>query len=153
MPDGLALVLKVDHISPALSRLASEELRHRMVQGMATVVESMAVRAFDEPGLRPQAWPARKKSKATHPLLIKSGNLRQGIFSKVEGDHAKIGSPAAYAARHQLGSRDGSTPPRPFFPFLEDQLTGNAREEIDEVIETLVGKKVLPGGVCSSLLG
>jgi len=140
MPDGLALVLKVDHISPALDRLVSDELRRRMVQGMATVVESMAVRAFDEPGLRPQAWPARKKSKATHPLLIKSGNLRQGIFSKVEGDHAKIGSPAAYAARHQLGSKDGRIPARPFFPVLEDQLTGNAQEQIKDVVDVLVGK-------------
>lgn len=141
MPDGLALVLKVDHISPALSRLVSDELRHHMVQGMTTVVESMAVRAFDEPSLRPASWAARsKKSKGAHPLLIKSGNLRQGIFSKVEGDAGKVGSPTPYASRHQLGSKDGFTPARPFFPFLEDKLTGHAREEIDDVIEVLVGK-------------
>ncbi len=139
MPDAIAFTLKLDDITPSLDALASDDLKRRMLQGMATVVESMAVRAFDEPGLRPTSWPARKKA-ASHPLLIKSGDLRQGIHSQVQGDAAKVGSPTAYAAAHQLGSTKRNIPARPFFPVIEDKLTGNASAEITDVLEALIGK-------------
>jgi phage gpG-like protein len=136
---ALAFTLKVDEISPSLSALAEPALRRRCVQAMATVVESFAVRAFDEPSLRPTSWPARKPSKATNPLLIKSGNLRQSIHTQVLGnDSAKVGSPAVYAAVHQLGGKNG-TPPRPFFPVVENQLTGNADAECRDVVDALIG--------------
>lgn len=140
MPDAIAFTLKLDDITPSLTALTSDDLKHRMLQGMATVVESLAARAFDEPGLRPTSWPARKKSKATNPLLIKSGDLRQGIHSQVQGDTAKVGSPTAYAAAHQLGSTKRNIPARPFFPVIEDKLTGNASAEITDVMEALIGK-------------
>jgi|UniRef100_UPI003784ABDC hypothetical protein len=66
---------------------------------MGTVVESFAVRVIDEPSLRPKAWPARKRSKATHPLLIKSGNLRQSIHTQAQGaESVKVGTPTVYGA-------------------------------------------------------
>lgn len=143
MAEALAFQIKIDQITPSLAHLADEELEREIVQGMATVVESMAVRAFDEPGLRPSSWPARKKA-AGHPLLIKSGNLRQGIHSAMKGKEAVVGSPTPYAAAHQLGSTKRNIPARPFFPVLEDQLTGNATEEINEVVELLVGRAAKP---------
>jgi len=143
MADALAFVLKLDQITPSLKSLDDAELERRIVQGMATVVESMAVRAFDEPGLRPTSWPARKKA-AGHPLLIKSGNLRQGIHSTVKGREAVVGSPTPYAAVHQLGGLKRPIPARPFFPVLADQLTGNATEEINEVVAALVGAAAAP---------
>ena len=103
------------------------------------------MRAFDEPGLRPAAWPARKPSKAGNPLLIKSGNLRQSIHAQLVGNDAvRVGSPVVYAAVHQLGSRKKGIPARPFFPVLHDQLTGNVQAEIKDVVDVLVGKA---GGV------
>jgi phage gpG-like protein len=141
MPDAIAFTLKLDEISPALDALADPALRRRCVQAAATVVESLAVRAFDEPGLRPTSWPARKKSKATNPLLIQSGNMRQGIHTQMVGnDAAKVGTPVVYGAAHQLGSSKKGIPARPFFPVVEGQLTGNAQAEIADVVDALVGK-------------
>jgi phage gpG-like protein len=139
MSDALSLTLRLDDITPKLDELMSDELRRKMLLAMGTVVESLAVRAFDEPGLRPMAWDARKKSKATNPLLIKSGNLRQSIFSQMQGTEAvKVGSPVVYAAAHQLGSTKKGIPPRPFFPVLNNQLTGNASAEIKDVFSGIV---------------
>lgn len=141
MSDAIAFQLKLDEITPSLANLADDELKKKILLGMGTVVESLGVRAFDEPSLRPTAWPARKKSKAAHPLLIKSGNLRQSIHTQVQGsDSVKVGTPVVYGATHQLGSKDGRIPARPFFPVLEDQLTGNAQAEIKDVVDVLIGK-------------
>ena len=140
MPDAIAFTLKIDEITPSLSALAEPALRRRCVQAMATLVESYAVRAFDEPSLRPNAWPARKPSKATNPLLIKSGNMRQSIHTQVLGDDAaKVGTPVPYGAAHQLGSAKKGIPPRPFFPVVHDQLTGVVNEEIRDVVDALIG--------------
>lgn len=138
MSDALSLTIKADDITPSLEALEDPALKKRLLQAAGTLVESYAVRAFDEPGLRPSPWPARKKSKATNPLLIKSGNLRQSIHTQVQGsDSVKVGSPVVYAAVHQLGGKNG-TPPRPFFPVLDDQLTGTVSAEITEVLSGIV---------------
>lgn len=145
MSDSLTLELKRDDISPSLAKLADDDLKKKILLGVGTVIESHAVRAFDEPSLRPKAWPARKKA-AKHPLLIKSGDLRQSIHTQVQGsDSVKIGSPKVYAAVHQLGSdktsgRGSGIPARPFFPVIENQLTGDVREEIQDVVDALIGK-------------
>lgn len=140
MGDAIAFNLKLDEITSSLDALADPTLKRRAVQAMATLVESYAVRAFDEPSLRPSAWPARKKSKATHPLLIESGNLRQSIHTQMQGDDAaKVGSPVIYAAVHQLGGKKRPIPARPFFPVVADQLTGNVQAEIKDVVDALIG--------------
>lgn len=137
---ALSFQLRLDQVTPSLSALADDALRRRAVQAMATLVESYAVRAFDEPSLRPAAWPARKKSKATNPLLIKSGNLRQSIHAQLTGnDAAKVGTPVVYGAVHQLGSSKRGIPARPFFPVLHDQLTGAVQAEIRDMVDALVG--------------
>lgn len=140
----LSFTLRVDDISPSLSRLASEQLKDKLLMGAGTVIQSLAQRAFDEPGLRPSSWPARKTG-GTHPLLIKSGDLRQGIHVQKTGtDTVRVGSPTKYAAHQQLGSaktsgRGSGVPARPFFPVLNDQLTGNATAEINDVMSALIG--------------
>lgn len=140
----LTFTLRVDDISPSLSRLASEQLKEKLLMGAGTVIQSLAQRAFDEPALRPKSWPARKTA-GSHPLLIKSGDLRQGIHvQKTGADTVRVGSPTKYAAHQQLGSpktsgRGSGVPARPFFPVLNDQLTGNATQEINDVLSALIG--------------
>lgn len=141
----LTFTLRVDDISPSLSRLASEQLKDKLLMGAGTVIMSLAQRAFDEPGLRPSSWPARKTA-GTHPLLILSGNLQKGIHVKKTGaDTVAVGSQEEnYARHHQLGSaktsgRGSGVPARPFFPVLNDQLTGNATQEINDVMTALIG--------------
>lgn len=160
---GLSFDLVADEITPSLKRLAAGDLRERILMGMGTVIQSHGQRSFDEAGLRPAPW-AKRKSGGSHPLLIKSGDLRQGIHvTKAGGDSVKIGSPAKYAAAHQFGATivpkdpsgvlafevGGKTvyvkkveiPARPFMPFVGKtaKLTGNAQEEIQEVVDVLMG--------------
>jgi len=134
----LSFDLKLDDISPSLARLGTQKLRDRMLMGIGTVIMSNAERAFDEPQLRPAPWAKRKDPKPKHPLLIKSGDLRKGIHvTKAGSDTIRVGSPTPYAATHQLGR--GAIKARPFFPVLNDQLTGNASMEIKDVLNALIG--------------
>jgi phage gpG-like protein len=110
-----------------------------MLDAAGTLISSMGQRAFDEPGLRPSSWPARKDKKP-HALLIKSGDLRQSLHHEVQGDTVRIGSPKAYAAVHQLGGKKRPIPARPFLPVLNGQLTGEAVEELNEVMSALIGE-------------
>lgn len=142
---GIHITLRRDDISPDLERLASDNLRQRILNGVGTLFGSLAQRAFDEPSLRAKSWPARK-SGGSNPLLIKSGDLRQSIHSHVQGDSVVVGSPKAYAAVHQLGSskssgRGSGIPARPFFPIDGDELTANAREEMKDIVDALIGER------------
>jgi phage gpG-like protein len=154
-----SFTLTQDQISPSLAALSEPSLRQRVLKGMGTVVMSNAQRAFDEPSLRPTPWAKRKGG--TNPLMIKSGDLRQGIHMQVQGESVVVGSPAKYAAIHQLGGtitakgggllrfkigdrwiskKSVKIPARPFFPFdARGQLTGNARQEIQDVTDALIG--------------
>lgn len=136
---ALSLTLKVDNISPSLEALADPALKRKMLLAAGTLVESYAVRAFDEAGVRPTPWPARKNSKAAHPLLIKSGNMRQSIHTQVQGnDSVQVGASVPYAAAQQLGSKKKNISPRPFFPVLENQLTGQVDEELVDILSGIV---------------
>lgn len=142
---AISFDLKLDAVSPKLEKLAGKDLQDRCLMAAATVISSLAQRAFDEPNLRPAPWPDRKRAYS-HPLLIKSGTLRQSIHIEKQGSGVvKIGTPVIYGAIHQLGSkkskgRGSGIPARPFFPVLDDQLTGNARTMIHEAVDILVGK-------------
>lgn len=154
-----SFTLTQDDISPSLARLEEPSLRQRVLKGMGTVIMSNAQRAFDEPALRPSAWPKRKGG--SNPLMIRSGDLRQGIHMQVQGDSVVVGSPTKYAAIHQLGGvitaksgllkfkigdrwiskKSVTIPARPFFPFnARGQLTGNAKQEIQDVVDALIGQ-------------
>ncbi len=153
-----SFTLTQDQISPSLAALAEPSLRARVLKGMGTVVMSNAQRAFDEPALRASAWPKRKGG--SNPLMIRSGDLRQGIHMQVVGETVVVGSPTKYAAIHQLGGtitaksgllkfkigdkwvskKSVTIPARPFFPFdARGQLTGNAKQEIQDVVDALIG--------------
>lgn len=81
-------------------------------------VASQAQMAFRTPQLRPAPWAPRKPSKRddSHPLLIKSGGLRQSIKSKLRGEHTVVvGTDKEYAGYHQFGTKH--MPARPFMPI------------------------------------
>jgi len=142
---AIEFVLSSDDISDKLKALEDPALKARILNAAGTLVTSYAQRAFDEPSLRPEVWKPRKKTKAkkqpTHPLLLKSGTMRQSIHHQLIGtDTVQMGTPVIYGATHQLGSEDGSIPARPFFPVKDDQLTGEVLEEIEDVVGILIGK-------------
>lgn len=141
---AISITLLKDEITPSLAHLSDPALIGRATLAAGTVIGAIAQRAFDEPGLRPTAWPGRK-SGGSNPLLIKSGTLRQSIHVTQQGaDTVRIGTPVIYGAVHQLGSakasgRGSGIPARPFFPVVEDQLTGNASQLVSDAVRKVIG--------------
>lgn len=90
--------------------------------------------AFDEPSKRPSPWTPRK-SGGKHPLLIRSGDLRQSIKSRLSGsDTVVVCTKVKYAAYHQFGTK--KMPARPFFPFLPNgQIMPTVMREIEHKIQ------------------
>lgn len=133
---AISIQLRADQVTPGLQALQDPELMRRISLAAGTLMSSFAQRAFDEAGLRPAPWPARKDNKS-HPLLRLSHDLRQGIHVQQSGsDSVRIGSPAKYAATHQLGR--GGIPARPFFPVRNDQLTGEVTDAMAEAARILI---------------
>ena len=111
--------------------------KRRALAAIGTAVASRAQLAFRTASLRPAPWAPRKASKRDdgHPLLIRSGNLRQSISWRLSGsDTVVVGAPMKYAAYHQLGTR--KMPARPFFPFSRSgQLTPAMDRKIKGILE------------------
>ena len=97
--------------------------KRRALADIGTAVASRAQLAFRTASLRPAPWAPRKdagrpkgRGHHEHPLLIRSGNLRQSITWRLNGsDSVVVGAPVKYAGYHQLGTK--KMPARPFFPF------------------------------------
>lgn len=128
----IKLTLKKNLFTPDLKRrLFSAQDPRKAMEAMALVIVSMAQRAFTQPGMRPEPWPAlhpktvemkRKKGYGSKPLIA-TGTLARsprivsvGKATAVVGSDRKAGS-HSLAAIHQLGTKDGHITPRPFFPF------------------------------------
>lgn len=122
------------HLSAKIRRLADTKPILRAA-GMALV--SIATRAFDEPALRPAAWPPRKRNTGK-PLLIRTSALRRSLrVVEVDAASVTVGTDRPYAAVHQFGTkkakgRGSGIPPRPFFPVIgtPGKLTSIAAREI-----------------------
>ena len=127
-------------------RMAQAQQRALWYIGQA--VSSRAQQAFRTSSLRPSAWAPRKDKKSKHPLLIRSGNLRQSIAWRFNGDDTVVvGSPAKYARYHQFGTK--RMPARPFFPFDErGQLTPGMKSKIDKNVARIFKEEMgkLGGG-------
>ncbi len=110
-------------------RIAQAQTRALWYIGQA--VSSRAQQAFRTSAFRPSPWAPRTAQTAKHPLLIRSGNLRQSITWRFNGnDSVVVGSPVQYAIYHQMGTK--RMPARPFLPFDEyGQLTPEMKRKID----------------------
>lgn len=119
-------------IPAALARAQSQALKD-----IGAEVESQTELAFKHPQYRPSPWAPRKKSKRDdgHPLLIKSGALRQSIGWKLQGsDTVVIGTDRKYAGYHQFGTKH--MPARPFFPVDKSgNLTPRMRSKINGIVK------------------
>lgn len=64
----------------------------RALMDIGQAVASRATMAFRNEPMRPSPWAPRKKSKRDdgHPLLIKSGSLRQSIGWKLQGNDTVV---------------------------------------------------------------
>lgn len=121
---------------------AMARARTRALRAIGQHVASDATLAFRTASLRPSPWAPRKDKKATHPLLIKSGSLRQSIRWWIVGpDTVVVGSPAKYAPYHQRGTK--KMPARPFFPVdAHGRLTPRIMRKIRADIEKAYGAEL-----------
>ena len=138
--------------------MAFERAKTQALKDIGAAVVSRATQAFRSPPMRPSPWAPRKKSyivtvnkktgKKTkqlddHPLLIKSGALRQSIFwFKVHGDdRVTIMSDKKYAKYHQTGTKH--MPARPFLPIDRDgKLVPQMQRKIEKIVEEAVAEEL-----------
>lgn len=138
-------------VTPDLKRkLATAKNPKKAMEAAGLTVVSMAQRAFTQPGLRPLSWPAlkpatikakQKKGYGTKPL-VSSGALahspriiRVTSTTVTVGSDRKVGS-HSLAAIHQMGTKDGKIPARPFFPFTKSgKPTDRAEKNIISAIK------------------
>lgn len=147
-----------DNISPALAKLAKGIANKKpILEAMGTQLESLTKRAFNEPGLRPIPWKAKRDGS---PATLRKNQLlvRSIRIVDLTNDHVTVGTDRRYAAIHQVGgvirpkgralvfriggktifAKKVTIPPRPFFPFLGDRMLDSAREKIRLVAEAKI---------------
>ena len=135
--DTSNLTRKLADFPEALARAQRNALKV-----IGNVVKNHTTEAFRNPNDRPSPWAPRKDTKATHPLLIKSGDLRRNFRSVVTGpDTVVVGTKVKYAGYHQFGTKN--MPARPFFPIDEHgQLTPTVQRDIKDNVEAIYKKEI-----------
>ena len=117
--------------------VALARAQRQALMDIGQAVTSRATLAFRSPPMRPSPWVPRKPSKRDdgHPLLIKSGSLRQSIGWKLDGrDTVVSGTDRKYAGYHQTGTK--RMPARPFFPVdRSGNLTPQMKSKINKLVE------------------
>ena len=116
----------------------------RALRAIGQIVAARATLAFRTPSLRPSTWAPRKPSKRDdgHPLLIKSGALRQSINWKLSGaDTVIVGTDRKYAPYHQHGTKH--MPARPFMPIDKNgKLLPEVEERITKKVEQTIANEL-----------
>ena len=132
--------------------------QQRVLQDIGQAVASRATQAFRTPTMRPSPWAPRKPSytvkvnkktgKKTkkldaHPLLIKSGSLRQSIGWKLRvfDTAVVVGTDKEYASYHQFGTKH--MPARPFMPIDKNgNLTPQMQQKINKIVEKVLAEEM-----------
>lgn len=100
--------------STAIKKL--EKLKQRAdtipYQRIGNLVKRSVNRNFAVGG-RPKKWPERKDN-LSHPLLVKSGKLKNSIYVEANDDSVSVGSRVAYQAVHNYGYPPRNIPQREY---------------------------------------
>lgn len=85
---------------------------------------------------------AKKRFGTPGNLRVQSGRLRSSIKTNVNNYRdvvvGAVGSDVVYAPVHELGSRDGRVPPRPFLrPSIEENI-----DKINDIITDSINREV-----------
>lgn len=134
----------------------------RALSDIGQAVASRATMAFRTPQMRPSPWAPRKPSYITtvnkktgkktkkldgHPLLIKTGALRQSIGWKLRGSYTVVvGTDRKYAPYHQLGTKH--MPARPFMPVdAKGNLVPEMMRKINKITENILAEELAKIGL------
>ena len=115
---------------------AIERAKQQALEDIGAEVKSQAELTFRHPQYRPSPWAPRKKSKSDdgHPLLIKSGALRQSIGWKLQGsDTVVIGRTGSTPAITRRGTKN--MPARPVFPVKDGNLTPRVERKVKGIVD------------------
>ena len=127
---------------------AIERAKQQALRAIGAEVKSQAERSFRHPQYRASPWAPRKESKRDdgHPLLIKSGALRQSIGSKLEGtDTVVVGTDRKYARYHQTGTKN--MPARPVFPVKDGNLTPRVERKVRGIVDKAFSDALPKGSI------
>lgn len=117
-----------DQARRRLQKLSHFDLRD-LLDNIGAVVESQVRRRIMEEKESPDGTPwaplsekyaKRKKKVSSGGLLELHHYLLDSITHNPVGDTVEIGSNLDYAATHQFGSEDGTTPARPYLGLSDD---------------------------------
>lgn len=117
------------------------------LEAAGLVIATRAVRAFDEPGVRPAPWQglkastlaAKAKANKSDAILKRDGVLWRSIrITGLTKANVTIGTDRFYAQFHQLGTK--RMPARPFFPFDQSgRLEEKAATRVQDAIRIKLG--------------
>lgn len=98
------------------------------LKSVGAAIRSFATESFRNASKRPSPW-APRTSGGKHPLLIRTGNMRQTLAWRVAGlDTVAVGTSTPYAKYHQSGTK--FMPARPFLPVMADGRLMPAAEDL-----------------------
>lgn len=93
----------------------------------------------DEPTGGPSKWEPRvNEDRLRHPVLIKTGKLKQSIFILEQDKGVDLVNRTDYGPHHQYGTK--KMPRRPFF-VVQDGDIDNVEKRIDNHIQAGIDKK------------
>ncbi len=146
MSAGLSVQIR-DTITPGMAKLAAKiSDRRPILEAMLVEIDRITVLAFTNEMLRVASWdslkrdqqkPGRKKA-GDESVLFLHGHLNQSIGSNhvVTNDEGRTGTDAPYAAAHQFGYAPHNLPPRPFFPWVnQEQMADFAKVRVQRVAQ------------------
>lgn len=117
------------------------------LEAAGLVIVQRAVRAFDEPGVRPAPWQAlaastlasKAKAGKSNAILKRDGVLWRSIrITGLTKSSVTVGTDRFYAQFHQLGTK--RMPARPFFPFDQSgKLETTAAARVQAAIKARLG--------------
>lgn len=138
----LRISLQRNTLSPDLRRrLRQVKNAAPLLKAVSDVLAQTAKGAFNDSGLRPTPWPAKKDgSPAT--LRLKQLLARSPRTVSTTPKRAILGSDRPYARAHQFGSRpQKGIPARRYMPFIGKRPTPLAIRRGREALKVKLGAK------------
>lgn len=134
---------RVQRVLQTLSRLQSKDLWDQI--GNAAANQARRRITHDKRAPDGSAWPRlskpyarwKAKRKPGVGMLEFDGNLRDSITHIARDREAEVGSNLPYAVVHQMGSRDRTTPARPFLGMSRQDAS-----DIHDVVRTWIRRRL-----------
>ena len=133
------VTLRKNTISPDIAvRLRRVKNKGPLLKAISDTLAETAKGAFNNAGLRPTSWPA-KKDGSVATLRLNQLLARSPRTVGVTPRKAILGSDRPYAAVHQFGSQKKGIPARRFMPFIDRRPTPLAIRRGEEALRIRMG--------------